>query len=356
MSIVAGRSVTLSVSSDDATYYTLNGLSQADLDLILEQIESTALGDDAHARVGGLFDSAISVSGWCSAEANGAAVLLAAVQSGDPLWVQINYGSGGAVNVKTVVESFDLRLAIDGLVAFAASLKGIAVSDTTAHSLTTLTALGPYSARLSSVYLTGTAASMTAEAMSLVSGATYQISNTAKRILDPSQAVAVFDGGVAISSTTYTIDYLFGKVVFDTAPTGAVTITGYYLPRAEAAEVYGATVNIKADLADSTAFGAESRAKEKTTKDANGSFDLRQSGQEAIVSGDTVRSIIEARRVVVLDIALGDSGKRFRAFGLLGSAKQSSAPGDLIKTVVAFAASEQSALHAGSDAPSFGVG
>lgn len=79
----------------------------------------------------------------------------------------------------------------------------------------------------------GTPTTLTAEATSLVSTRIYQITNTAKRVLDPATAVTVLDNAVAVSAANIEyIDYLFGIVKFISSytPTTPITITGKYLP------------------------------------------------------------------------------------------------------------------------------
>jgi hypothetical protein len=58
-----------------------------------------------------------------------------------------------------------------------------------------------------------------------------QVTDSTKRVLDPSVAIVVQDNGVTVSASNYTVDYLFGKIQFSTAVTGPVTIlSGNYLP------------------------------------------------------------------------------------------------------------------------------
>ena len=81
--------------------------------------------------------------------------------------------------------------------------------------------------------ITGTSTSMTDEAMALVSGKTYQISDSAKEIIDRSTTIVIEDNSVAVASANIeSVDYLFGKVTFVSGytVTGPVTITGAYLP------------------------------------------------------------------------------------------------------------------------------
>lgn len=84
----------------------------------------------------------------------------------------------------------------------------------------------------------GTPTTMTAEAMSLVSGKTYKITNATKQLIDRNTAVIVYDNAVDHTADVLSIDYLFGRVTFKSAytPTGPITITGKYVPLVELAK------------------------------------------------------------------------------------------------------------------------
>jgi hypothetical protein len=79
---------------------------------------------------------------------------------------------------------------------------------------------------------------MTAEAMSLVSGKTYKITNAAHNVIDIGTAITVLDNAVAVDvDDILNIDYILGQVTFQSAytPTTPITITGAYLPLTEIA-------------------------------------------------------------------------------------------------------------------------
>jgi hypothetical protein len=67
--------------------------------------------------------------------------------------------------------------------------------------------------KLCAVKLSGSGLSMTAEATTGTGNTSYQITNTAKRVLDPTAAITVKDGGVT-TVESYTLDRLQGKIVF----------------------------------------------------------------------------------------------------------------------------------------------
>ena len=106
-----------------------------------------------------------------------------------------------------------------------------------------------------SIKVAGTAVAITGEALGQVAGTEYQVTNTAKRALDPATAIKVYDGGVEILATSYVVDYAHGVVTLGTAPSGAVTMDGAYLPLLSVAEARAADVDLGCETADVSRFG-----------------------------------------------------------------------------------------------------
>ena len=139
-----------------------------------------------------------------------------------------------------------------------------------------------YSAKL---YRSGTSTSMTAEATTLVTGKTYRITNAAKRMLDPSVAVTVDDGGVPIASANIqSIDYLHGIVVLDSGytPSGAVTVDANYLPLSQIADVYTTSVTTTVNMLDDTVYEDTAVSRKAGLKDISGSFSVYDEGATAL--------------------------------------------------------------------------
>src|SRR3990167_5325366 len=84
----------------------------------------------------------------------------------------------------------------------------------------------------------GTPTTVSGGATTLVSGKTYQINDTAKRIISYANAVVVKDNAVDHTADLLNIDYLNGKVTFTSSytVTGPVTIDYYYIPSAAIAK------------------------------------------------------------------------------------------------------------------------
>jgi hypothetical protein len=171
----------------------------------------------------------------------------------------------------------------------------------------------------------GTSTAMAAEAMTLVSGKTYQITNAAKRIIDRSILPTVFDGGVDHTADVLSIDYLFGKVTFKAAyaPAGAITITGNYLP----------TQNLGKSMSHTlTQTAAAKRTTDYPTAQANDGHNtfepgLRQCSLETGMiynSADAWAAALVAREELILEINPDGISKSIaRGFFRLGSTRQS---------------------------------
>lgn len=82
-------------------------------------------------------------------------------------------------------------------------------------------------------------------------GLTYQITNAAKRVWDPTAAILVYADAVQQAAGSYTLDRLTGRVTF-TANQGAavITVSGSYLPASVAARGRGFSWNLQATLAE----------------------------------------------------------------------------------------------------------
>lgn len=149
------------------------------------------------------------------------------------------------------------------------------------------------------IELSDTPAALSGEAMSVVSGTTYQITNAAKRVLDPFEPIVVYDGASPIASTDYAIDYLFGRVVLDSAPAGAVTIDATYLPLVQVGCAREFALNLENETPEATCFQPDASVAARKfiqgLKHASGSIGYL--GQlDAIYDGDTKELVEHALR------------------------------------------------------------
>lgn len=127
------------------------------------------------------------------------------------------------------------------------------------------------------LYVSGTSTAMVDEACGNVSGKIYQITDTAKRLLDPAVAIVVEDNGsVVAAGDIESIDLLFGKVTLAAAyaVTGSITISANYLPLAIYGVVKSWSAQLSRDILDSSVMDGVSSHRQKKVglKDASGSI------------------------------------------------------------------------------------
>ena len=161
---------------------------------------------------------------------------------------------------------------------------------------------------------------VTAEPMVLVSGTTYQVTDPARRVLDPGAPVVVSVGGSPADPADYVVDFLFGRVIFSTAPGGAVTINAEFLPPARLATTRSFNISVTRASLDNTGMAPEtlSRSKIMGLKDCTISVDVLEDQplfQEYTFGTATVELVdIFAGAVSPLVFSLSLPGLAFRAF------------------------------------------
>ena len=123
------------------------------------------------------------------------------------------------------------------------------------------------------VKVSGSPLTLTSEATS-DAGAhlVYQITNAAKRVLDPTATITVKEDGSA-TAAAYTLNRLNGTVTFTIArgPTVVVTVSGSYLPLSTAVSCTEWSLTLTATSGDVSEFGDVWVERIALTKDASGS-------------------------------------------------------------------------------------
>lgn len=143
------------------------------------------------------------------------------------------------------------------------------------------------------VKVSGAATAFTAEAFtSLGDNKTYQITNTAKRVWDPTITIVIKVGG-SPTVESYTINRLTGTVTFATvdAGRGAVTADGSYLPMSMALEAKEFYYTITAKNDPDNSFGDDYVTRVQTTKDITGTLGrwrIDQYFRDALIAGSTI--------------------------------------------------------------------
>lgn len=179
--------------------------------------------------------------------------------------------------------------------------------------------------------ITGTPVAMVGEAMSLVTGKTYQVTLAARRSFDPAAAITVYDGGTpVVAADIASIDYLFGRVTFAVGYTvsGAVTVDASYLPLSTIARASGFTLTQTTDSVDDTDF---------ETAQANDGHRVYKAGLKTVSlalngiysASNNWRTLLFARERVLIEINPDGAGKSVaRGFFKPTAAGQSGNVGD----------------------------
>lgn len=184
----------------------------------------------------------------------------------------------------------------------------------------------------------GTATAMSAEAMSLVSGKTYQIDDTAKRIWDRTN-ITILDNAIAVADADIlNIDFLFGKVTFTAGytPTTPITVTGDYFPTAQVGKGQSYTLNQTVDSIETTDFDtAQGNSGRRTFKYGLKNADLELQG--VFDATNAFIASLEARSELILEVdPVGDGLTRARGFYRITSQNQSGDVGALEEETVTF--------------------
>lgn len=188
----------------------------------------------------------------------------------------------------------------------------------------------------------GTPTGMTDEATTLVSGKTYQINDTTKRVIDRDSTIVVDDDATPVAAANIeSIDYLFGRVTFVSSYTvnGAVTISADYIPLAQVAK--GQTFNLTqtANMVDNSDFvTVQGNSGHRIFTYGLKTVSLELGGIYALSNGWA--ALLDARTELVIEINPdGDSKSTARGIFKALTNSQSGDVGDLELETVTFALS-----------------
>lgn len=185
----------------------------------------------------------------------------------------------------------------------------------------------------------GSSTLMTTEAMSLVSGKTYQVTSSAKRMFDRTNATFnVFDNAVNKNAEIESIDYLYGRVTFKSSytVTGPVTITTNYLPQAVVGCANEYTLTQNANSVDNTCID---------TAQANGGYRTFEYGLKTVSlelngiykAANGFQALLDARAELIIEVNPdGNSKAVARGFFRAVNTGQSGDVGDLEQESITF--------------------
>jgi hypothetical protein len=105
--------------------------------------------------------------------------------------------------------------------------------------------------------VSGTGTTMTGEAVTSLGGGVYQITNTAKRAIDPNSTLTVLDGVSTIPPANYQVSWGAGKITLTNGYSlgGTMTVTGKYLTVSQAAQGTDWSMDVEVMLEESQTFG-----------------------------------------------------------------------------------------------------
>lgn len=154
------------------------------------------------------------------------------------------------------------------------------------------------------IKLGGTPTPFTDTATTALSSVKYQITDATKRVLDRDTLPTVKDTAVAVDSSLYTLDYLFGVITFTAVPSGDVTVSGSYLPVGSSERIANVTtyeLNMGGTLLDDTNL--------KSAQDSSGYRNRIYGLQDTSVSlsgfhdmSSAVEDALNNRSAVLIDV------------------------------------------------------
>lgn len=198
-----------------------------------------------------------------------------------------------------------------------------------------------FSGYLAEIKKVGTSTTFTGEAMTLVSGKTYQIDDATKEIWDRSEATMdILDAASPVSAADIlNIDYLFGRVTFvaSFSPGGSVTATGKSFPVAAIGKANTYSLTMTAESIDETDFViAQGNSGTKIFKPGLRSVALELGG--IFDSSENAKIDLQNRTEVIVEIdPAGDGSSIARGFFKLATTGQSGSVGALEEETLNFA-------------------
>lgn len=147
----------------------------------------------------------------------------------------------------------------------------------------------PHAGKDTTVKLTGTATAMANEACTELSPTVFQVTDAARRILDPAATFVVRVNTVVEPVANYTLDHLFGTITFVGSETGnTIDITGDFLPTHDVAEARTVSASFGRDMEDSTIIGNDAHAMTALLQTFSASLERLEFGLDDIDPGGGV--------------------------------------------------------------------
>ena len=160
-----------------------------------------------------------------------------------------------------------------------------------------------YAGYVANFLKSGTSTAATGEAMSLVSGLTYKITDATKNVWDYNNTITVYDGVTDVTAQVESIDHLFGRITFLGIYTvvGSITVDVNYFPMTSVGSAREFTLTMNAETKDVTSYAVAQ---------ANGGYMEYEPGLRTVsidASGffstsNTFQTILDSRAEIVIEI------------------------------------------------------
>jgi predicted secreted protein len=122
---LAGFAGTFEVSTNDSTYYEVDGIKNVRWPPEMDMIDDTAIGGSGHrTRIAGLSDISVSIDGNYRTETDGQGTIRTAFAARTSLYVRYTRDGTNGGKVLTKVSGWEEGAPVDGAVPFSASFAG----------------------------------------------------------------------------------------------------------------------------------------------------------------------------------------------------------------------------------------
>ncbi len=195
----------------------------------------------------------------------------------------------------------------------------------------------------------GTPTAIATEACSLVTGSQYQITASARRVVDPEALWHLKDGTTTLAySAISAVDFLSGKFTLVAPPSGALTFSGTYLPISGASEVFAEaksfTINESNDLLDTSVFAGTTSVHASVRRKVVGIKDVSVS-VESVASAPDLEVLTTTQNLgttALVEVFFGSTAvPRFRGLCKIESIERNGSVDGLIETSVSFSIAQQ---------------
>jgi hypothetical protein len=198
----------------------------------------------------------------------------------------------------------------------------------------------------------------TGSGTTLITGTTYRVTIAANRVIDPSVAVVVKDGGTPIATSGFTVDYLKGEVTLTSPPAGVVTMDFKNLSMQPALEAKEFSISLVRDELETTVFQDTVKTYILGLKGGGGTIGsldvLSTNFLNLLGQTESIETVWDGDKRMVMEIALSPTTTRiFRAFVKVPSLDLSGARDGLIEGSFPFTIDEVTTPQSATGKTSF---